>query len=421
MPVFRKPVPLSRVVMANKAAAATAAAAVCPPITGVNSNFLPYSNIFDDSGAFRGRSGSGAKRPRTESEAERDAIYDLSRNYPPLICPDKPSLDPTAIKSLLVSATEMTGSVKPLLDQEVTSPAMKSMISLSLLMLSVLEAVVEKGIEPLSSAAAGGKDTSSGRNFLKAYQKRNAPPAVAAKPPPPGKKELVAALEKSELESVIFGANLGSAPLSNRDILSQNFTIDIAKKTHATCEKKDKDTTEPLRLVEDALSCVENMEFIGGRSEAYTDRRRNAPPSEGEPFCSMPVKVTFSDRQSRINFEKTLSEYAGVRASQSYPKPVRNEMTLFRKALQDRYPDMVIMTRPDNANPLNLAAFMKKDGDRKWTPLPETHALPLNIMLSSYSPPNHIVLPDPVSDCPDGAIGGGESAAADGDDGMNCD
>ncbi len=49
-------------------------------------------------------------------------------------------------------------------------------------------------------------------------------------------------------------------------------------------------------------------------------------------------------------------------------------------------------------------------------------------MLSSYSPPNHIVLPDPVAECPDGAIGGGESAAAGGesaaaggDDGMNCD
>jgi hypothetical protein len=135
----------------------------------------------------------------------------------------------------------------------------------------------------------------------------------------------------------------------------------------------------------------------------------------------MPVKVTFSDKQSRINFEKTLSEYAGVRASQSYPKPVRNEMTLFRKALQDRYPDMIIMTRPDNANPLTLAAFMKKDGDRKWTPLTETHALPINIMLSSYSPPNHIVLPDPAAGCPDGAIGGGESAADGGDDGMNCD
>ncbi len=55
------------------------------------------------------------------------------------------------------------------------------------------------------------------------------------------------------------------------------------------------------------------------------------------------------------------------------------------------------------------------------TPLPETHALPINIMLSSYSPPNHIVLPDPVAVCPDGAIGGGESAVAGDDDGMNCD
>jgi hypothetical protein len=135
----------------------------------------------------------------------------------------------------------------------------------------------------------------------------------------------------------------------------------------------------------------------------------------------MPVKVTFSDKQSRINFEKTLSEYAGVRAAQSYPKPIRNEMSLFRKALQDRYPDMVIMTRPDNANPLNLAAFMKKDGDRKWTPLTETHALPLNVMLSSYIPPNHIELPDPVNETSGGAVGGGENAASDGDDGMNCD
>jgi hypothetical protein len=42
-------------------------------------------------------------------------------------------------------------------------------------------------------------------------------------------------------------------------------------------------------------------------------------------------------------------------------------------------------------------------------------------MLSSYSPPNHIVLPDPVAVCPDGAIGGGESAVAGDDDGMNCD
>jgi hypothetical protein len=378
--------------MANKAAAATAAAAVCPPITGVNSNFLPYSNIFDDSGAFRGRSGSGAKRPRTESEAERDAIYDLSRNYPPLICPDKPSLDPTAIKSLLVSATEMTGSVKPLLDQEETSPAMKSMISLSLLMLSVLEAVVEKGIEPLSAIAAGGRDV-SGRAFAKAVHKKIAPPVASKPAPPPGKSELIAALEKSDLESVIFGSNLGPNSLSNREILNNNFSIDLSRKTVDFCTEKEKDSTEPLRLVEDALSCVENIEFVGGRSTEYKDKRKNVPPSNREPFCSMPVKITFSDRNARINFEKTLSEEAGIRASQSYPKPIRDEMTLFRNALLERYPDFLIMTRPAPAPALELVAFRKKDGDRKWEKIAETHPLPLNIMLSSYKPPTRLTLP----------------------------
>ena len=98
----RKPVPLSRVAMANKAAAATAAAAECPPVTGLNGDYLPYSNSFDTSGAFRSRTGSGIKRARTESEMERDTLYVLSREYPPppLICPDKPALDPVKIKSL---------------------------------------------------------------------------------------------------------------------------------------------------------------------------------------------------------------------------------------------------------------------------------------------------------------------------------
>jgi hypothetical protein len=98
----------------------------------------------------------------------------------------------------------------------------------------------------------------------------------------------------------------------------------------------------------------------------------------------MPVKITFSDRNARINFEKTLSEEAGIRASQSYPKPIRDEMTLFRNALLDRYPDFFIMTRPAPA--LELVAFKKKDGDRKWEKLPETHPFPLNIMLSLQTP-----------------------------------
>ncbi len=82
----RKPIPLSRVAIANSC--------FVPPVTGVNGSNIPVSNLYDDSGVFRNRAGSRAKRARTESEIERDAAYDLSRDYPPLSNPEKPCLYP---------------------------------------------------------------------------------------------------------------------------------------------------------------------------------------------------------------------------------------------------------------------------------------------------------------------------------------
>jgi len=58
------------------------------------------------------------------------------------------------------------------------------------------------------------------------------------------------------------------------------------------------------------------------------------------------------------------------------------------------------MTRPAPLPALELIAFIKKDGDPKWKKLDETHPLPLNLMLSSYTSPNHIVLPERVDESP---------------------
>jgi hypothetical protein len=222
---------------------------------------------------------------------------------------------------------------------------------------------------------------------------------VAAKPAAPGRADLIDALKKSDTESVIFDCDLGKQPISNRDILANSFSVTLNQATIAFSEKKGKDSTESVRLVDDALSCVDNIEFIGGRSQPF-DNRRNPCDTRNGKFCTMPVKVVFPDRNSRINFERTLSDEAGMRASQSYPKQIRHEMTLFRKALLDRYDGHLIMTRPAPLPALELIAFIKKDGDPKWKKLEETHPLPLNLMLSSYSPPNHIVLPERVDESP---------------------
>ncbi len=184
---------------------------------------------------------------------------------------------------------------------------------------------------------------------------------------------------------MIFGANLGPKPVSNCTILNNCFSADLDSKTRERAAKDKADTAESLRLVEDALSCVDQIEFLGGRSKPYVNSRKADDPLNNT-FTTMPVKVVFDDKQARINFEVTLRDFSGMRAVQSYPQSIRSEMSVFRKAVMDRYPDMVVMTRPD-INSLELLAFKKKDGERKWNKCVETHPIPLNIMLPSYTPP----------------------------------
>jgi hypothetical protein len=65
---------------------------------------------------------------------------------------------------------------------------MRSLITLTMTILQVLEAVVERGIEPLASAAAGGRDVSGGRAFAKAFQKKTHHPPLLRNPSPLEKK-----------------------------------------------------------------------------------------------------------------------------------------------------------------------------------------------------------------------------------------
>jgi hypothetical protein len=182
----------------------------CPPVTGWRGNPGPVRNNFDHSGFFRGRTDSAAKRKRTETQQEIDAAYDLSRDYLANNPPPKPTLDSATIKEVL--ATALASNVKPILDKPETSEDMRNVVRMMMVMLSVLEAVVEKGIEPLSAAAASA--AKSGRHYANNDNRngtKTAAPPVAAKPPQPGRKELVDALAKYDLESVIFANRFKTA------------------------------------------------------------------------------------------------------------------------------------------------------------------------------------------------------------------
>jgi hypothetical protein len=88
-------------------------------------------------------------------------------------------------------------------------------------------------------------------------------------------------------------------------------------------------------LVDDALSCVENMEFLGQRSKKFINNNNLADP-RNNTSTTMPIRFEFASRAGRVNFERTLLDCCGARVVQSYPEPVRKEMAAFRNALQER-------------------------------------------------------------------------------------
>jgi hypothetical protein len=94
------------------------------------------------------------------------------------------------------------------------------------------------------------------------------------------------------------------------------------------------DATEAIRVVNNALSCTDNLDFMGHTSSKRIDKQDPNNPIL-MPFCSMPVKLDFPDRNTRIHFEKTLREDCNLLASISLPPTIRKYQSLYLSAMRE--------------------------------------------------------------------------------------
>jgi hypothetical protein len=361
-----------------------------PPVTGVNGSLAPVSNSYDASGNFdsRSRIGSISKKRRI---GEIDGIFDLSKQYPPLTDPPRPSYDLNEMKTLLVTAAAAGDEIKPLLESADIDPKIKAFGSLSIALLDVVTAIIEKGFAPLSGSGAGSGSTSGSGTFFGGSRSAPAPPPKST---PPGLKELKECLEKSDLESVLFDADLGQHAMGNRSGLNNAFSDGIRKLAIQKSTESGKDPVEAVRAMNDALGCVSNLDFVGIRSEPIKIRENSSQPNTS--CYTMPVKLRFEDRNTRLHFERTVKSVCGLRATMSLPKPLREEQAVFLRAVKERYPGRIVTARPDAAS-LRLVAFHKMHGESKWQKCSESVPIPHGITLPGYNVRKEIVLPPIVS------------------------
>jgi hypothetical protein len=280
----------------------------------------------------------------------------------------------------VVAAATAAVDVRTMVEDPALDPKLMTLAKLNLALLDAITATVENGITPLSAASAGkgGRGGTVG----------SGPPVPPSKPVVlPGIKELRLAMEKADTESVIFDANLGPVTMANRGSLAAAFSAGIRGATIENAKERGQDPAEAVRLMDDAISCVTDMEFIGVSSKQHSSR--NGEQNKG--YCTMPVKLRFGERGARIHFETMVRKHCGVKASISLPKPVRIEQAAFLRAVRERYPGKIVTVRPDMHN-LTLNVFCKEDKAKHWDECPEFLELCPGTMLPGYTPRELITL-----------------------------
>jgi hypothetical protein len=363
-----------------------------PPVTGIGGQSIPVANSYDSSGIFmsRNRAGSASKRKRSE---EIDLVFDINAQYPPLEPPQRPVFRSDKIKEMLATAVALSADVRAVLEDPETDPKIKTFGLLSIGIIDALSTIVEDGVLPLAAGGTGGRQV---KNFGPSNGGGLAGPPVPAKPQPPnGVRELREGLDKADKETVLFDANLGGVTIANRNNLAAAFSAGIRNAAIEKAAEENKDPAEAVRIVDDALSCVQDMEFIGSQSQKFINRN-NESDNRNNTFCTMPIKFKFEDRSMRIHFETVIRSHCGLKSQISLPKPIRMEQAAFLRALKARYPGEIISVRPD-IGAATLRAVRKQHGAESWTRCWEVLKLEPGTLLPGYTPREVIALPPLVT------------------------
>jgi hypothetical protein len=314
--------------------------------------------------------------------AAGDGFYDLSREASVPSLPNVPKLDVGKIRGLMVKANEMAESIRSRYTAESVPDGVKELAGFSISLLDLVNAVVEDGILPMSSSPSA--------SFASVAAASAATSAPSRPRTEPGTAELKAALVAAEKTAVVFDANLGTSPVANRTALNGAFSNGLKAATMKVAEDRGEDANESIRVVNDALSCADNLEFVGQTTARKIDKSDPANPKT-LPFCTMPVRLDFPDRNTRIHFEKTLRKHCGMKATISLPFKIRKYQSLFLDAMRNRYNGRVITARPDTST-LSMVAFMKNESGGGWSRCRETVPIPRGILLPGAVVPTRVDL-----------------------------
>jgi hypothetical protein len=127
--------------------------------------------------------------------------------------------------------------------------------------------------------------------------------------------------------------------------------------------------------MDDILSCA-SIDILGKGSRLFYNRKDTTDPRNGK-MCTVPIKLTFRDKEVRFQAELALKKACKVKCGTPYPKKLRSMLDDFVKSCKPDHPGCFILAKVD-AEKLLITA--KARNDKGWTDVDRSVNIPLDIL-----------------------------------------
>jgi len=181
------------------------------------------------------------------------------------------------------------------------------------------------------------------------------------------KRKFVNAVKEAEKSVLIFKLNLGSVPIMNTGTIARKVTEGITAKAAAVEGKTNgRPSDDTVTMLEDTLSMVKGMEFFGKVTKPFSNKSAPQDPENGK-YCTIPVKMAFKDKDSKVRAETVLRTTCKLQCSTPYPLKLRQVIKETIAAQKAAHPEEFIQVRVDAEN--GMLKISRKVGGRlagKW-------------------------------------------------------
>jgi hypothetical protein len=202
------------------------------------------------------------------------------------------------------------------------------------------------------------------------------------------------AVRDAERSVLIHNLNLGNSPTLNPNTISARVTSALVTAISAADEGTNgHPSSTGKEITADIMSLVQSMDLYGNGTRPC---RVPGNPSLNGTYYTVPVKLTFQNKQTAQRVSEVLRSRFKVNISVPYHRSLRAAMNLVREKVKSSNPGMMVIVNLEFAA-RSLEAKIRPEGagpsSGQWTPLPKKFPLPAEALNPKLREVSTISLP----------------------------